>query len=242
MAQQGIPTHDLGNIHLHSRDGQAFLALVRTIPVVTDGVTDKIIILIHDLSEHEQFRVRTQQLEHRALLGEVTAIFAHEVRNPINNISSGLQLMAHTLPEESPHRENINRLLHECVRLDHHMKAVLDFSRNTEFVMEPIDLPGMIQRLLDLWRPRLNRVNVTALPQFAPQTPRVWGDPRALEQVFTNLISNAVQAMSDNGGTLAVKITPLDQPGERKKVEISISDTGPGIPEEPSWHTEVTSR
>jgi signal transduction histidine kinase len=57
-----------------------------------------VIILLRDLSEHEQFQVRNQQLEQRAVLGEVTAIFAHEVRNPINNISTGLQVLAMNLP------------------------------------------------------------------------------------------------------------------------------------------------
>ncbi|MCP4286619.1 MAG: PAS domain-containing protein, partial [Gammaproteobacteria bacterium] len=98
-AREGVPTHDLGNMTLHRRNGQAFPAHIRTIPSQSRKPVDVVVILFQDLSEREGLRLRTQQLEQRALLGEVTAIFAHEVRNPINNISTGLQLMALDLPE-----------------------------------------------------------------------------------------------------------------------------------------------
>jgi two-component system, NtrC family, sensor histidine kinase AtoS len=58
------------------------------------------------------------------------------------------------------------------------------------------------------------------------------GDARSLEQVFTNLISNAVEAMSKNGGTLAIRIAASDLIANRPQVEITVSDSGPGIPEE----------
>ena len=76
------------------------------------------------------------------------------------------------------------------------------------------------------------RLNIQHHIQVAPDTPPIMGDQRALEQVFTNLISNAVQAMGDNGGTLAVKIAPHFTPGRKTQTQIDISDTGPGIPEE----------
>jgi signal transduction histidine kinase len=76
------------------------------------------------------------------------------------------------------------------------------------------------------------KVNVREEVQIAPDTPPVLGDQRALEQVLANLVSNAVQAMSETGGTLAVKAQPIHAEGEKSKVLLTISDTGPGIPEE----------
>ena len=65
------------------------------------------------------------------MLGEVTAIFAHEVRNPINNISTGLQLLAAVkLPEDDPNQEKISPLANDCMRLNHLMESVLNFSRH----------------------------------------------------------------------------------------------------------------
>lgn len=231
-AQKGQPTHNLGNLTLHRRDGQTFQAHVLVLPVKSSGKLERVLIVFRDLSEREQFRARTQQLEQRALLGEVTAIFAHEVRNPINNLSTGLQLMAMNLPKEDPGQEVIQRLQEDCNRLEHLMGSVLDFSRTNEYTLEPVDLQDLVKRLLERWRPRMVRVGVEDRLHVQPETPRVLGDRRALEQVFTNLISNSITAMKDQGGALAVKIYPARGAPDRPRVHISVSDTGPGIPEE----------
>jgi PAS domain S-box-containing protein len=237
-ACQGIPTHNMGNVSLHRRNGQSFPAHIQIIPVQSEGETLAITIFFSDVSENVENRNRTQQLEQRAVLGEVTAVFAHEVRNPINNISTGLQLLSVKLPEGDPNQDNIARLLNDCQRLNHLMEGVLNFSRQVEHKFEAVDMEALLRRLLDRWRPRMTRVNVTAFFQIEPNTPNVLGDPRSLEQVFTNLVSNAVEAMSAtgdegvSGGTLAVRVAPvLHLPGH-PQVEISVSDTGPGIPDE----------
>ena len=94
LALQGVPTHNLGKTMLHRRDGSSFPVLLHTTPALQNKEVLGALVILSDISEHEQTKIRTQQLEQRALLGEVTAVFAHEVRNPINNISTGLQLMA----------------------------------------------------------------------------------------------------------------------------------------------------
>jgi two-component system, NtrC family, sensor histidine kinase AtoS len=76
------------------------------------------------------------------------------------------------------------------------------------------------------------KVNVTHYFQIEESTPLVTADPRSLEQVFTNLISNAVEAMSAQGGTLAVRVAPYYALQGRPQVEVTISDNGPGIPDE----------
>jgi two-component system, NtrC family, sensor histidine kinase AtoS len=235
-AIQGIPTHNLGNISLHRRRGQPFAAHIQTIPVFENQDLASIVIFLSDVSENEQIRVRTQQLEQRAVLGEVTAIFAHEVRNPINNISTGLQLMQMNLPPEDPGQELIGRLQHDCSRLTHLMESVLSFSRPQEYKFEPTDLSALLKRMLDRWEPRMARVNIKPLFLPGADLPQVSGDPRALEQVFTNLISNAVQAMSSNGGTLAIKVELLKPAMEHPQVTVSITDNGPGIPDEIKDH------
>ena len=93
---------------------------------------------------------------------------------------------------------------------------------------------SLLRRLLDRWRPRMAKVNVTPYFQVEPDTPPILGDPRSLEQVFTNLISNAVEAMSDQRrGHAGVRVAPftMSQPG-RPQVEVTVSDSGPGIPDE----------
>ena len=230
-AQQGNPTYNLGNAHLYRRYGEAFLALVRIFPVLQAGKTEQIIIFIEDLSEQEQIRLHTQQLEHRALLGEVTAIFAHEVRNPINNISTGLQLMAMNLPADDPGQENITRMLQDCDRLAELIKSVLAFSRPTDYEMEPVDLSMLLKRLVERLRPRITHLNVSYELRAEPNCPPVRGNLRALEQVFSNLITNALQAMGEKGGNLFIKVQPVRLEG-RKYLEVSVADNGPGIPKD----------
>jgi len=235
-ALQGIPISNLGSIKLHRRNGTSFPAEIQINPIESQGAVQGIIIFIRDITENEQIRVKTQQLEQRAVLGEVSAIFAHEVRNPINNISMGLQLLNSKFAEDDPNREMIARLQTDCTRLTHLMESVLSFSRPMEFKMEPTELSVLLQRILDRWRPRLSRANVELFFQPGENTPEIMGDPRTLEQVFTNLISNAVQAMgTTGGGTLGIKTQPYRGP-DFLMAEVTISDSGPGIPPEIHEH------
>jgi signal transduction histidine kinase len=93
-----------------------------------------------------------------------------------------------------------------------------------------------VKNLLDRWQHRLQQNNILCQFQVENNLPLVEGDLRAMEQIFTNLIANAVQAMrsdeTEGSGTLAIKIQSLRNSGERPMVEVSVSDTGPGIPDE----------
>jgi two-component system sensor histidine kinase AtoS len=231
-AQSGVPTYNLGSVRLYRRNGDAFLALVRVLPVMNGERVEEIIVLFDDLSEQEQIRLHAEQLEQRALLGEVTAIFAHEVRNPINNISTGLQVMSMSLPPEDPKREEITRMLQDCDRLAELMKSVLSFARPTDYDMETLDMPLLLQRLLDRLRPRIAKLNVQYDLKVEPGCPPIQGNLRALEQVFSNLITNALQAMGKNGGSLVLKVQPGQTLEGRSFLEVSVADTGPGIPKE----------
>jgi len=231
-ALQGIPTPNLGDVRLHRRDGTAFPARIRMLPLIVGDNLEGVIVLLRDLSEHEQFQVRNQQLEQRALLGEITAIFAHEVRNPINNISTGLQVLALNLPQDDPNQDLITRLNQDCNRLTHLMQSVLSFSRPAEARPEPVELAVIIPALVDRWRPRLARLNVRQEVKNSAHNTTILGDLRNLEQVFNNLIGNAVEAMSSSGGNLSIQVRPGPTVGAREHVEVNIIDDGPGIPED----------
>ncbi|MFC1879239.1 nitrogen regulation protein NR(II) [Chloroflexota bacterium] len=232
QAQSGSPTYNLENVRLYRRNGDAFLALVRIFPVQVGDSVEKMIVFIQDLSEQEKVHRQAQEFEQRAVLGDVTAVFAHEVRNPINNISTGLQLMALTLDEGDPNHETIDRMLQDCDRMAALMKSVQAFSRPVDYEMEALDLPTIIRRLLDRLKARITRLNIQFEIHSDPDCPPVEGNLRALEQVFTNLIQNALDAMADTSGRLGIKIGTVSAPGNRQQVQVSIADTGPGIPTE----------
>jgi len=235
-ALQGIKTLVSNDLRLHNRTGKSFPAQVMTVPVMAGTRLISIIILLRDTSQTEQIRARTQQLEQRAFLGEVTAIFAHEVKNPINSIMTGLQFIGMNMPKDAPHYELINRLQNDCLRLTHLMDSVLTFSKPVEYHLVPIDLSILLPRILERWNPRMKRLNISPYFEASEKHPQVIGDSRALEQVFVNLISNAVQAMDAKGGSLSVKVQYPEQSLDPPQYEIIISDTGSGIPEDIRGH------
>lgn len=231
-AQKGKETLSIGKASLNRRNGSAFPVLMKVIPVNFGENVTAIEILMTDISEHEESRAVTQQLEHRAVLGDYTAAFAHDVRNPINNISTGLQLLAATLEEEDPNQDVINRMQGDCTRLNHLMESFLAFSRPMELKFEPFEVEPFLKRILDRWQPRMARENVKAMLHVNDDVTKIIGDPRSLENVFTNLISNALEAMTETGDTLAIKAVKIQEINRHPVVEISVSDNGPGIPQD----------
>lgn len=235
-AQQGIPTVTGGDLTLHHRTGRSFPAQVKMAPVMRNGQLFSIIVLIRDLSQQEQNQAANKQLEQRAILGEVTAIFAHEVRNPINAIMLSLQVMEDNLDENDPNQKWIENMRDECNKLMYLMDSVLSFAKPLEYKMSGVDLNFMLSRILERWHPRLMRLNITSYFESELDQPVIKGDLRALEQVFTNLISNSVNAMSEKGGSLGIKITEPDNDQDRSFIQITLTDTGHGIPDEIKAH------
>ncbi len=229
-ALKGNATFNIGKAVLNRRSGLSFPVQVKVIPVSTSGKVTAMEILITDISEHEESKAVTQQLEHRAVLGDYTAAFAHDVRNPINNISTGLQLLSATLEENDPNQDVINRMQGDCTRLNHLMESFLAFSRPLELKFEPFEVEPFLKRIIDRWQPRMARVNVKPILNVGEDVKRIVGDPRSLENVFTNLISNALEAMTETGDTLAMKAIMVKEVNGYPNVEISVSDNGPGIP------------
>ena len=234
-AIENIPTHDLGQLEIHHRDGSVFPALIKTFPVSPPDAEEiqGILIFIQDISKEEKVRIQTQQLERRALVGQMNAIFAHEIRNPINNITTGIQLLDRTLPEDFKQRDVLKGIIDDCDRLTHIVDTVLTFSKSQNYHRESIDLPVLIDQILNRWLPRMKRTSVSHVLKVEDGLTPVLGDERALGQVFNNLISNAVRAMEEtNGGVLSVRIKPVQKASGSPAVQVDVLDTGPGIPPE----------
>ncbi|MBX3046339.1 MAG: PAS domain S-box protein [Anaerolineales bacterium] len=229
MALQGSEVMELGKRKLLRRDGQEFIALVRLAPIAPNGKTTRLAILISDLSEHEAFHLQTLQMSDRAWLGDVAAIFAHEMQNPLNNISTSLQLMQMSLPENDPGHEQLRTMLEDCERLARYMHSMLGVARGRAHQPEPMDIAEFCRQQVARWRVRLQRKNIKDHLQIAEDIPFIMGDAHALEQVFTNLFTNAMQAMSNQeSGLLALNVSRAGD----DMVEIVISDNGPGVPED----------
>jgi PAS domain S-box-containing protein len=212
---------------IHRRDGIPFPVHLRAVPL-TRGRSSRLLVALSDQSERKAIEDHTETLAQRALLGEVTAIFAHEVRNPINNISTGVQLVASRLGKGHRLHDALDRIRKECTRLDQLMTDVLFFARPLELKIEPLDLADLLDRILARWEPRLQQAEIKCLTSHAPQTPPALADPRTFEQVIVNLITNSLEAMPE-GGSISFSLSPADA-AQGTMVELKIADTGPGIP------------
>jgi signal transduction histidine kinase len=217
--------HDLGEITVKNREGKEIPILIRTIPLLSDSGPNAMAILFSDLSTLKQYESRSRQLESQANIGEMIAVFAHEIRNPINNIRMGVENFAAYADDDEDLAKEIDRILGDVDRLSDLMKSILTAYRTKEYKMEPINLLGFVESILFRWKPRMARYGVEPGLEARETEYLIYGDKRSLEQVFTNIIQNAIDAMSDKGGRLNLRLSE-----DSESIQVDISDTGPGIP------------
>jgi PAS domain S-box-containing protein len=217
------------SICLRRRDGNEEPVKICVIPFDKNDPETQFLILIKSTRELDGLKKNLKEMEHQAALGKSVATFAHEVRNPINNMVMGLQVLQSVAEGNETQSDLIARMMNDCVRLDHLMNSILSYVKPLENKLKPLNLDLLVKSIIEKWDAKLVRNNVKMVYQCEDVLPKISGDLRSLEQVFTNLISNAVEAMKQqNGGTLAIKIEKWNE----KTIRVNVSDTGPGIPEE----------
>ena len=119
---------ELERVVLHRRDGTPLPVHMLATPL-SDQAQSRLLVILKAQSAPQEIEDQTETLTQRAQLGEVIATFAHEVRNPINNISTGVQLVASRLGEDHPLHSSLERVHKECNRLDQLMSDVLSYAR-----------------------------------------------------------------------------------------------------------------
>jgi signal transduction histidine kinase len=174
-----------------------------------------------ELHTAQERLVRSEKL---SIIGTLSASVAHDIGNVITPISTIVELAVMRDDIEPDLRETVERQTHRLRALTHQL---LSFSRPQEVKKQPVDLAKTLEATLDLVRTEARRSKVRIEPKFAEDLPQVDADPTQLEQVFVNLILNAVQAMEPDGGELVISAGAEDG-----VVEVQFRDTGPGIPAE----------
>ena len=181
--------------------------------------------MVEELGRRESILVESHKLR---AVGTLTAGVAHELNNPINNITLTSHLLLEdyaSLPDAERH-EMITDIIHEAERTKKIVGGLLDFTRQSESKVEPLDLADVVKNTLALSHNQLHLKGVRATLQVAPHLPLVHGDSQQLSQVVLNLVLNAVDA-SPKGGTIEVSV---DRAKDENFVEIRVRDHGTGIP------------
>ena len=222
--------------YLLRHDGNDFPARVRFVPYPQAGGKrpEGLLVLIADRSEATKYLAQSKQLERRAMLGDVMASFAHEVRNPLNSIGIGIQWLALNADPNSPEYETLNSLQEDVERLNHLVKNLLNYTRARPLQFKPVDVAQLINQIMRRLKPRFDKYKIQTEVRIGANIPKVNGDRLTLEQAFVNILDNAIKALAEQEDErfIAVRVLAHKSPEGTRWVEVDIMDTGPGFSEE----------
>jgi two-component system NtrC family sensor kinase len=183
--------------------------------------------MVSELEKRQEQLIQSRKL---ASIGTFTAGIAHEINNPVNNIS----LILESLIEDGAEMDEAERnklyqdAMDQADRTSEIVKNLLEFSRASHPRQEEVDLEELVDNTARLLNNEIKLHGIKYTKQVQARLPRARLDKGGLQQVLLNLFMNSIQAM-DRGGELMVRIGPADNPDEAR---IDVIDNGPGIPSE----------
>jgi signal transduction histidine kinase len=175
--------------------------------------------------ELRQAQKQLLQSEKLATIGQMSAGIAHELNTPLTYIMGNLELLqGHPLTDAQ--KEMLSSIARGADRIKGLAQSLLAFSRQSQEELLPLSANEVIERSLELCHYQILKGGVSLEKDLAPSLPEVHGVANQLELALINLVVNAIHAMERSGGKLRVTSGQKDA-----SVVITVSDTGPGIPE-----------
>ncbi|MCD6249926.1 MAG: PAS domain-containing protein [candidate division Zixibacteria bacterium] len=189
--------------------------------------------------ELKQLQEQLIQSEKMASIGQIAAGVAHEINNPISGIMVYLHSLANDIENDQFDRKQaltfLNDSKHELTRCSKIIKRLLDFSRQSQPMLAPLNLDNILDESYSILDYRAKLQDIEMVYHIDSGLPRIEADSDQLKQVFLNLILNAIQAMP-HGGHLTIRATQAndrERPTKNTKVVlIDVEDTGCGISKE----------
>ncbi|MGE5466579.1 MAG: sensor histidine kinase [Ignavibacteria bacterium] len=222
-----VSAGERGRLYMRSRD--------REVVAVIDAFNQ----LLKELELRQRKLLRSEKL---ASLGTMLSGVAHELNNPLSNISSSCQILLEELGELDPEaqRELLEQIDQQTGRARNIVRSLLDFAREREFRRELAPLRPLVEQTIGFVRGEVPAK--VAIRVDIPDEAAAYGDPQRLQQVFVNLIRNAVEAAGGRGevsiSARAVVAAAGEPVGDTPcgvsgaAVDVVIADDGPGIPPE----------
>ena len=204
------------------------------LPLHDLGTNDTLAILVQDLSRARHCEDDIRQLDRLATVGTLAAEMAHEVKNALVAVKTFVDLLL----EQNPDAELAGTVRREMGRIDSITAQILKYSRNSTPTLQPTSVHAVIERTLQMMKPKFEGRSITVVSRLAATPDTVQGDENNLEQAILNLLLNAAESMSGDG-TISVEsdlVTSPDQNSDQfvspRQMRIVIRDTGAGIPSE----------
>ncbi|BCA79328.1 cache domain-containing protein [Desulfuromonas sp. AOP6] len=187
-------------------------------------------------------RERTSQLEERnrelistrdellrseklAAVGSLAAGVAHEINNPAAIIRGNVEILLMELPAGTEGREEAEEILKQTERISRITQNMLTFAREQAIHPRPVDVNRLLDEIVAQVSHQVTLGTIEIVRRFGADLPPLITDEERLRQVFTNLLLNALQAMAGAG------VLTLETRLENNAMEVTVQDTGPGIPE-----------
>jgi PAS domain S-box-containing protein len=177
------------------------------------GVTKAVACLLVDITAEkrvEQQMIRSEKLNSLAIL---SAGMAHELNNPLGAITFNLEVLKRR-DQDREYQEVLGSIRRDVVRINRIVGNLLSFSRSGVTSFTWLQVTEVIDAALELFQPVMERRKVQVRRSYQPEVPPIWGNPQDLQQVFINLIANAVDAMPA-GGAIEVAASSTGTPGPR---------------------------
>lgn len=216
-------------LHTLDKQGRSLMLNVAIAPLrsVSKEQTGAIIVL-ENVSSRVKLEETLQQSEKLSSIGLLAAGVAHEVNTPLTGVSSYTQMLLGMIPETDPKHALLQKMQRQTDRASNIVGNLLNFSRtgNAEEFGET-DINKLLNDTLQLLEPQLRKSSIEIVKDYADDIPPIRASGGKLQQVFTNLILNARDAMF-GGGTITLKTSSSGDDG----IIVEVTDTGEGIPAE----------
>lgn len=182
---------------------------------------DKVyVFIITDLTEKREIEKKLQQKERLALIGEMSAGIAHEIRNPLASISGSVQFLSKELKLDTEYQNLMDIIVKESGRLSNSIEVFLDYARPIPLIQVEFDLSQAVDDVVELIS--LNYPGIKVVKKYSEGN-FILADMKKIDQVIWNLINNSVKAITE-GGIIEINIYSRDE-----DIYLSIKDNGIGI-------------
>lgn len=185
-------------------------------------------LVLKDVTNLRSLEEQIQRHDRLAMIGQIAAGTAHEIRNPLTSIKGFVQMLRHSLEEKGLQKEKqfTEIMLNELNRINALVSELLLLSKPRDVQYQLVDLNHVLADIMPIVRSEALLHGIEVVEHLDGKLPMVIGDSELLKQVFLNICKNGIEAMGSEG-TLTISYR-IDE--KEKTVSIDIHDTGPGIP------------
>ena len=224
----------LGLRNLHTDMSYRFRDRGGVFGEITQSINDMVQARVVEQTRRERLEGELHQQDKMATLGSLIAGVAHEVKTPLAIIKTRVQMwqrrMAHTDTENRKDgivtADSMNLVNHEINRLSELVKRLLMFSKPVRNIMYPVEINHILTQTLMMLQPEIEEDRIHATVDLKTSLPKANADGQSLEQVFLNVISNALEAAGPDG-SVNIRTSLVEA---HDQICIEIGDNGPGIP------------